>query len=99
MTSSNNNDKILEELSKINESLSSINIIQPENKNIEINSNEKSIINNNDIQSYSSLNEIININKGIDSIYDNLQLIKGNKINCKILYNINNYTQTSEDNL
>ena len=95
MTSSNNNDKILEELSKINESLSSINIIQPENKNIEINSNEKSIINNNDIQSYSSLNEIININKGIDSIYDNLQLIKGNKINCKILYNINNYTQTS----
>ena len=74
MTSSNNNDKILEELSKINESLSSINIIQPENKNIEINSNEKSIINNNDIQSYSSLNEIININKGIDSIYDNLQL-------------------------
>ena len=99
MISSNNNDKILEELSKINESLSSINIIQPENKNIEINSNEKSIINNNDIQSYSSLNEIININKGIDSIYDNLQLIKGNKINCKILYNINNYTQTSEDNL
>ena len=91
-----NNNKNLEEISKINESLNSINIIVPDNKNNEINKNEKSIINNS-IQSYSSLNEIININKGIDSIYDNLQLIKGNKINCKILYNTNNYTQTSED--
>ena len=91
-----NNNKNLEEISKINESLNSINIIVADNKNNEINKNEKSIINNS-IQSYSSLNEIININKGIDSIYDNLQLIKGNKINCKILYNINNYTQTSED--
>ena len=91
-----NNNKNLEEISKINESLNSINIIVPDNKNNEINKNEKSFINNS-IQSYSSLNEIININKGIDSIYDNLQLIKGNKINCKILYNTNNYTQTSED--
>ena len=49
------------------------------------------------IQTNSSLNEIYNINKGIDSIYDNIKIMKGNKINSRILYNINDFTQTSDD--
>lgn len=92
----NDNNKNLKELIKINESLNSINIIEPKiiNKNNNIYKNN---IRNNYIQNNSSLNEIFNINKGIDSIYDNIKLMKGNKINSKILYNINNYTQTSEE--
>ena len=91
-----NSNKNLSELTKINESLNSINIIEPKiiNKNNNIYKNN---IRNNYIQNNSSLNEIFNINKGIDSIYDNIKLMKGNKINSKILYNINNYTQTSEE--
>ena len=45
----------------------------------------------------SPLNEIININKGIDSIYDSIQLMKSNnKINSKILYQISHSSQTLE---
>ena len=92
----NERNKNLEEILKINESLNSINIIEPKIINKKINSNEKNI------ESYyklnnSALNKITFINKGIDSIYDNIKLMKGNKINSKILYNINNYTQTYED--
>ena len=45
----------------------------------------------------SILNTLYNINKGIDSVYDNIKLMKGNKINSRVLYNINNSTQTYED--
>ena len=46
----------------------------------------------------SSLNEIIRINKGIDGIYDSIQLMKSNnKINSKILYQISHSSQTFEE--
>ena len=46
----------------------------------------------------ASLNELININKGIDSVYDNMQLMKSsNKINSKVLYSLSHSSQTFED--
>ena len=46
----------------------------------------------------ASLNELININKGIDSIYDNMQLMKSsNKINSKVLYSLSHSSQTFDD--
>ena len=53
--------------------------------------------NNNYLNLNSSLNEIIRINKGIDGIYDSIQLMKSNnKINSKILYQISHSSQTFE---
>ena len=53
--------------------------------------------NNNNNYLNSSLNEIIRINKGIDGIYDSIQLMKSNnKINSKILYQISHSSQTFE---
>ena len=53
--------------------------------------------NNNNNYLNSSLNEIIRINKGIDGIYDSIQLMKSNnKINSKILYQISHSSQTLE---
>ena len=53
--------------------------------------------NNNNKYLNSSLNEIIRINKGIDGIYDSIQLMKSNnKINSKILYQISHSSQTLE---
>ena len=95
------NNNILNELTKINESLNNININISSQK---INSIDlpKYNINNNDNNflqyQNSALNTINNINKGIDSIYDNIKLIQGNKINSRVLYNISNSTQTFEDN-
>ena len=94
------NNNILNELTKINESLNNININISSQK---INSIDlpKYNINNNDnnFSQYqnSALSTINNINKGIDSIYDNIKLIQGNKINSRVLYNISNSTQTFED--
>ena len=95
------NNNILNELTKINESLNNININISSQK---INSIDlpKYNINNNDNNflqyQNSALNTINNINKGIDSIYNNIKLIQGNKINSRVLYNISNSTQTFEDN-
>lgn len=93
-----NNNNILNELIKINESLNNINInISSEKINtIEL---PKYINNENIFSQYknSTLSTINNINKGIDSIYDNIKLIQGNKINSRVLYNISNSTQTYED--
>ena len=95
------NNNILNELTKINESLNNININISSQK---INSIDlpKYNINNNDNNflqyQNSALNAINNINKGIDSIYNNIKLIQGNKINSRVLYNISNSTQTFEDN-
>ena len=96
MTLINVDNKSLEDLIKINESLNSINIIQSKiiNHKIKLYENDNRNIHK---QNNSALNKIIFINKGIDTIYDNIKLMKGNKINSKILYNINNYTQTYED--
>ena len=91
-----NSNKNLSELTKINESLNSINIIEPKYINKKNNIYERHL-EKNFIQTNSSLNEIYNINKGIDSIYDNIKIMKGNKINSRILYNINDFTQTSDD--
>ena len=94
------NNNILNELTKINESLNNININISSQK---INSIDlpKYNINNNDNNflqyQNSALNTINNINKGIDSIYDNIKLIQRNKINSRVLYNISNSTQTFED--
>ena len=55
-------------------------------------------IKNNFPRPNASLNELININKGIDSIYDNMQLMKSsNKINSKVLYSLSHSSQTFED--
>ena len=66
------------------------------NKNIdEINN---FFIKNNYPRPNASLNELININKGIDSLYDNMQLMKSsNKINSKVLYSLSHSSQTFED--
>ena len=46
----------------------------------------------------SPLLEIIKINKGIDSVYDNMQRMKSNnKINSKVLYLISHSSQTLEE--
>ena len=55
-------------------------------------------IKNNFPRPNASLNELININKGIDSIYDNMQLMKSsNKINSKVLYSLSHSSQTFDD--
>ena len=92
----NNSNQHLNEICRINEELDNIKIIESKNTFKKSNLFQKQV-NNNYIQTNSSLNAIYNINKGIDSIYDNIKLIKGNKINSKILYNVNSYTQTSDD--
>ena len=92
----NNRNQHLNEICRINEELDNIKIIESKNTFKKSNLFQKQV-NNNYIQTNSSLNAIYNINKGIDSIYDNIKLIKGNKINSKILYNVNSYTQTSDD--
>ena len=84
---------------------SSLNIsnnnYQEINKNIS-NIQDKNSQNNNNSLEYNSpnspLNELININKKIDSVYDNMQLMKSsNKINSKVLYNISHSSQTFEE--
>ena len=99
-----NCNKTLYELTKINESLNNINININNKPQQKINSiNTLDFSNNNNYKndfSYSQnsiLNTLYNINKGIDSVYDNIKLMKGNKINSRVLYNINNSTQTYED--
>ena len=43
----------------------------------------------------SALNKICRINNVIDSVYDDMQLMKSNnKINCRILYQVNRSSQT-----
>ena len=95
------NNNILNELTKINESLNNININISSQKINSIDLPKYNInTNDNNFSQYqnSALNTINNINKGIDSIYDNIKLIQGNKINSRVLYNISNSTQTFEDN-
>ena len=94
------NNNILNELTKINESLNNININISSQKINSIDLPKYNInTNDNNFSQYqnSALNTINNINKGIDSIYDNIKLIQGNKINSRVLYNISNSTQTFED--
>ena len=96
--SNSNNNKILYELTQINESLDEIKLDKLKNSN-KYNINDYCLKNNFNNIIYTqncALNSIYSINKGIDSIYDHIKLIKGNKINSKILYNISNYTQTEE---
>ena len=96
--SNSNNNKILYELTQINESLDEIKLDKLKNTN-KYNTNNYYLKNNFNNIIYTqncALNSIYSINKGIDSIYDHIKLIKGNKINSKILYNISNYTQTEE---
>ena len=46
----------------------------------------------------SPLYKVIEINKGIDSVYDNIALMKSNnKINSKVLYQLNSSSQTTEE--
>ena len=46
----------------------------------------------------SPLYKVIEINKGIDSVYDNIALMKSNnKINSKVLYQVNSSSQTTEE--
>ena len=91
------NSNILYELEKINESLDDISINISSEKIISIDlSKEKNKENFSPYQN-GALSTINNINKGIDSIYENIKLIKGNKINSRVLYNINNSSQTYED--
>ena len=95
------NNNILNELTKINESLNNININISSQKINSIDLPKYNInTNDNNFSRYqnSALSTINNINKGIDSIYDNIKLIQGNKINSRVLYNISNSTQTFEDN-
>ena len=95
------NNNILNELTKINESLNNININISSQKINSIDLPKYNInTNDNNFSQYqnSALNTINNINKGIDSIYNNIKLIQGNKINSRVLYNISNSTQTFEDN-
>ena len=95
------NNNILNELTKINESLNNININISSQKINSIDLPKYNInTNDNNFSQYqnSALSTINNINKGIDSIYDNIKLIQGNKINSRVLYNISNSTQTFEDN-
>lgn len=87
--------KIMNELYKINKELDNINVIKQNSNNYNSYQKNDFKIHMNSNSSYA-LNEIISIKKGIDSVYDNLQLMKGNKINSKILYNINNFSQTYE---
>ena len=87
--------KIMNELYKINKELDNINVIKQNSNNYNSYQKNDFKIHMNSNSSYA-LNEIISIKKGIDSVYDNLQLMKGNKINSKILYNINNFAQTYE---
>ena len=94
------NNNILNELTKINESLNNININISSQKINSIDLPKYNInTNDNNFSQYqnSALSTINNINKGIDSIYDNIKLIQGNKINSRVLYNISNSTQTFED--
>ena len=100
----NNNNFTLQKLIQINNSLDNINTFNYMNPNY--NSNIKYIYNkqnnsevkikkNNYSQTDSPLNELIAINKGIDSIYDNMKLMKSsNKINSKVLYQISRSSQT-----
>ena len=95
------NNNILNELTKINESLNNININISSQKINSIDLPKYNInTNDNNFSQYqnSALSTINNINKGIDSIYDNIKLIQRNKINSRVLYNISNSTQTFEDN-
>ena len=99
-----NHSSILNSEIDINKN-SSLNIsnnnYQEINKNIS-NIQDKNSQNNNNSLEYNSpnspLNELININKKIDSVYDNMQLMKSsNKINSKVLYNISHSSQTFEE--
>ena len=66
------------------------------NKNIDEVNNF--FIKNNYPRPNASLNELVNINKGIDSIYNNMQSMKSsNKINSKVLYSLSHSSQTFDD--
>ena len=83
--------------------LNNSSLILSDNNNLmDINSNINTfhnIINQNKLtESNSPLEQIININKRIDSVYDSMQLMKSsNKINSKVLYLVNHSSQTYED--
>ena len=97
-----NNSYALQKIIQINNSLDNISLFNHMNLNynskIKIkykNNSEGKFTVNNYSQTDSPLNKLMEINKGIDSIYDNMKLMKSsNKINSKILYQINRSSQT-----
>ena len=93
-TNKNENDYIENKHSKSNLSdFSSIIRADKNNKGFIYNLSKDTYSNNN-----SPLNEIIKINQNIDSIYDSMQLMKSsNKINSKVLYQVNHSSQTFEN--
>ena len=97
-----NKNSQLQALIQINKSLNEISIshiTKQKNNNNETNNiiypniNEFSPINNN-FKCSSHINELININKSIDSIDYNMKSIKKDKINSEVLYQKCKYSQT-----
>ena len=93
-TNKNENDYIENNHSQLNLSdFSSIIPADKNNKGFTYNLSKDAYSNDN-----SPLNEIIKINQNIDSIYDSMQLMKSsNKINSKVLYQVNHSSQTFEN--
>ena len=90
----NKNDYNEKTLSPLNLSdFSSLNSDDKNDKGFSDNLSKNNYLNNN-----SPLNEIIRINQNIDSIYDSMLLMKSsNKINSKILNQVNHSSQTFEN--
>ena len=93
-TNKNKNDFNENNHSQSNKSdFSSIIPADKNNKGFSYNLSKDAYSNNN-----SPLNELIKINQSIDTIYDSMQLMKSsNKINSKVLYQVNNSSQTFEN--
>ena len=97
-------NKSLEDMNTFNNSLSLFpynnnnNYLNDRNISNPIYNYQNPINQNNKISANSALRQIMNINKSIDSVYENVELMKSsNKINSKVLYLIHHSSQTLED--